>query len=157
VWIFASDAPLAEDRAERLLSDVDDYLAQWKAHGHPLTCARTWRDNRFLAVAVDQSNAYASGCSIDGLFRMLQTLQPMLGATIVGGGHVHYRDAVGTVRAATREQFTALSTTGTVTTGTPVFDTTVATAGEWRDRFETVVGRSWHRALLDNGGAPRPS
>src|SRR6185437_2319196 len=139
VWIFASDAPLTGDRAARLLAEVDGYLAQWKAHGHPLTCGRTWRDDRFLAVAVDQSNAYASGCSIDGLFRMLQTLQPALGKSMVGGGQVHYRDPTGALRSATREAFAALSSTGDVTNETPVFDTTVATAGEWRDRFETVV------------------
>jgi hypothetical protein len=148
VWIFASDKPITGARADRLLAEVDHYLELWHAHGHPLTCGRDWRDDRFLAIAVDQSNAYASGCSIDGLFRTLQTLQPALGATIVSGGHVHYRDAHGAIRTATRDEFAALGTTGAITMTTTVFDATVATAGEWRDRFETAVGRAWHKALL---------
>ena len=149
VWIFSSDQPLTGSRAERLLGEVDQYLNQWHAHGHPLTCARAWRDDRFLAIGVDQSNAYASGCSIDGLYRALQAVQPAIGATIVSGGQVHYRDANGGIHSASRDEFTALATSGTVTAGTPVFDTTVATAGEWRERFETVVGRAWHKSLLN--------
>jgi len=148
VWIFSSDQPITGSRAERLLGEVDQYLDQWHAHGYPLTCGRAWRDDRFLAIGVDQSNAYASGCSIDGLYRALQAVQPALGSTIVSGGQVHYRDPNGAILAASRDEFTALAASGAVTLGTPVFDTTVATAGEWRDRFETVVGRAWHRALL---------
>jgi hypothetical protein len=148
VWVFATEKPIAGPPAERLLSEVDHYLEQWRAHGHPLFCGRAWRDDRFLAVGVDQTDAYASGCSIDGLFRMLLSLQPVLGSTIVGGGQVHYRDATGDIRVASRDEFAALGATNTITDATPVFDVTVATAGEWRDRFETVVGRAWHKALL---------
>lgn len=148
VWIFASDRALDASQAERLLTEVDRYLGQWQAHGHPLTAGRAWRDNRFLAIGLDQSNAYASGCSIDGLFRTLQALQPTLGARIVSGGQVHYRDPAGEIRTISRDEFTALSAAGTITADTRVFDATVATAGDWRARFETVVGRAWHRALL---------
>jgi hypothetical protein len=148
VWIFSSGQPITGARAERLLGEVDHYLTHWQAHGHPLTCGRAWRDDRFLAIGVDQSNAYASGCSIDGLFRTLQSLQSVLGATIVSGGQVHFRDATGAIRATSRDEFVALGASNAITTATPVFDSTVATAGEWRDRFETVVGKSWHKALL---------
>jgi hypothetical protein len=149
VWIFASSRPLAGRDADRLLSEVDQYLEHWQAHGHPLSCGRAWRDDRFLAIGVDQTDAYASGCSIDGLFRALQALQSTLGATIVSAGQVHYRDGSGEIHTVTRDEFTALSASGAITTTTAVFDATIATAGDWRARFETVVGRAWHRALLD--------
>jgi hypothetical protein len=149
VWIFTSSRPLTGRDAERLLSEVDHYLDRWQAHGQPLTCGRAWRDDRFLAIGVDQTSAYASGCSIDGLFRALQALQSALGTSIVSAGQVHYRDGAGEIRAVTRDEFTALSTTGAITAATPVFDATIATAGDWRARFETVVGRAWHKALLD--------
>jgi hypothetical protein len=149
VWIFSSSRPLTGRDAERLLSEVDHYLDRWQAHGHPLTCARAWRDDRFLAIAVDQTDAYASGCSIDGLFRTLQGMQSTLGATIVSAGQVHYRDGSGEIQTVTRDEFTALSASGQITAATAVFDATIATAGDWRARFETVVGRAWHKALLD--------
>jgi hypothetical protein len=148
VWVFASDRPITGEPARRLLEEVDRYLAQWQAHGHPLTCGRAWRDDRFLTIGVDQTDAYASGCSIDGLFRALQALRPVLGATLVGGGRVNYRDAAGAIQSATRDEFAKLGAAGTVTASTRVFDPTVATVAEWRERFETDAGRSWPGALL---------
>jgi hypothetical protein len=148
VWVFASEEPLTESARDQLLGAVDAYLAKWQAHGQPLTSARTWRDDRFLAVGVDQTDAYASGCSIDGLFRTLQLLRPVLGTTLLPGGCVHYRDPGGDIRAVTRDAFADLGASGAVTAETTVFDPTVATAAEWRERFETTAGRSWHHALL---------
>jgi hypothetical protein len=150
VWIFAAERPLTGAAAALLLANVDEYLARWQAHGHALTCARDWRDDQFLAVAVDQTDAFASGCSIDGLFRTLQSLQKSLGTTLVGGSHVHYRDTSGAIRSVTRDQFSKLGATGVVDDRTLVFDSTVATAGEWRERFETELGRAWHKALVSS-------
>jgi len=148
VWVFASDQPVTSTAAERLLAEVDRYLERWTAHGVPLTCAREWRDDHFLTIAVDQSGAAASGCSIDGLFRTLKSLEPVLGASLVVGGRVHFREAGGEIRAVTRGEFAELGALGAVTAATRVFDPTVTTVRDWADHFETEVGRSWHAGLL---------
>ena len=98
--------------------------------------------------AVDQTDAYASGCSIDGLFRALRGLEARLGAGLVGGGRVHFRDETGAIRTVTRDEFSRLGESGVVNRRTRVFDPTVATAGEWRARFETDAADSWHAAVL---------
>jgi hypothetical protein len=147
-WVFAADRPVTGGAADLLLAEVDRFLDAWAAHGQPLTCARDWREDHFLAIAVDQRDAHASGCSIDGLFRVLTVLQPRLGATLLGGGRVLYRDANGMVRSVTRDDFSARAGRGEVTGTTPVFDATVSTAGAWRERFETTVQESWHLSLL---------
>ena len=148
VWVFAADRPLEGEQASALLAAVDRFLDDWAAHGQPLTCARDWREERFLAIAVDQRDAHASGCSIDGLFRVLRALEPQLGATLLGGGRVLYRDRHGHIRSTTRDEFGLMSTRGEVSATTPVFDTTVATARAWRERFEQPAAESWHAALL---------
>lgn len=148
VWVFAADRPVRGESAERLLEAVDRFLAGWMAHGHPLVCAREWRDDHFLMVGVDQSEAYASGCSIDGLFRSLRALEPRVGASLVGGGRVFYRDAGGAVRSVSRDEFTELGRRGEVGPETVVLDPTVQTLGEWFARFETSVAKSWHAQLL---------
>jgi hypothetical protein len=148
VWVFASDRPITGAAARRLLGEVDRYLERWAAHGTPLTSSREWRDDHFLVIAVDQSGAAASGCSIDGLFRSLKALEPELGASLVGGGRVHFRESGGGVRAVSRDEFSELGATGAVTPATRVFDPTVATIEEWTSRFEIEAGRSWHASLL---------
>lgn len=148
VWVFAADRPLAPDAATQLLADVDAYLARWAAHGQPLTCGREWRDDRFLAIAVDQRDAHASGCSIDGMFRVLQKLESAIGASLVGGGRVLWREPDGSIRSGTRDDFGDLAARGDVSPDTHVFDPTVATAGDWRTKFERRAAESWHAALM---------
>src|SRR3569623_2712843 len=90
LWVFASDTPLSGAVADTLLASVDGFLANWTAHGTPLQCARDWRAARFLAVGGDVTAENASGCSIDGLFRILQQLEREIGTRLVGGGRVFY-------------------------------------------------------------------
>ncbi|MFN8581245.1 MAG: hypothetical protein U0163_09755 [Gemmatimonadaceae bacterium] len=145
VWIFGASDALREDKARHLLDAVDAYLEQWDAHGQPLTCGRDWRDGRFLAIGVDEQSAGASGCSIDALFRVLLQLQATLGATIVGGGRLYYRDAAGEIQCTTRPEFARLRAAAVVDDDTVVFDTSVATGRQYRERFERPLANSWHR------------
>ena len=147
VWVFAAASPVTGEGEAALLAHVDLFLGRWAAHGVPLRCARDWRDDRFLAVGVDQSVEGASGCSIDGMFRALHALEPTLGTTLLGGGRVYWRDGAGAVQAADRERFAAQRAGGTLADDTPVFDTTVVTAGDWRARFERPLRASWHAQL----------
>ena len=148
VWVFGSDRALSGVDAERLLEEVDRFLGQWKAHGMPLTCARDWRDEHLLTIGVDSTRESASGCSIDGLFRVFQGIERPLGTRILGGGRVFYRDAAGHVQCVARDRVGELAVSGAVTAATPVFDTSLTTAGEWRERFEAPAGETWVGGLL---------
>jgi hypothetical protein len=147
VWVFASDRPLEGAAADTLLAAVDGFLADWKAHGSPLTCARDWRADRFLAVGVDVDAEAASGCSIDGLFRTLQQLQREIGAQLVGSGRVFYRTGE-RIETTSREDFTQRVKDGGVAPTTPVFDIAVTDAASWRTRFELPAAEAWTKAYF---------
>src|SRR4051812_25298311 len=149
-WVFGSDHALDASKSEKLLTEVDRFLSQWKAHGAPLTSARDWKHDRFLTIAVDQSTEGASGCSIDGLFRALKALEPQLGASLVTSGLVFYRDSKGDIQSVDRERFGSLSAHGRIGPDTRVFDPTVTTLGEWKARFELAAKDAWHAGLLQN-------
>jgi hypothetical protein len=147
-WVFAADQDLSKSQSGQLLNAVDEFLAEWKAHGSPLTVGRDWRDDRFLTVAVDQSTAGASGCSIDGLFRILKSIEGRVGAGLVGSGKIFYLDSKSAIRSVNREDFVKQAAKGEITDATTVFDPTVTSLGEWRAQFRTDVGHSWHGALI---------
>jgi hypothetical protein len=148
VWIFASDRPLGDDEATTLLAEVDNFLADWKAHGAPLRSAREWRDDRFLVIGVDPTAEQASGCSIDGLFRGLRALERALGTALVAGGRVFYRDATGAPQVAARRDVPALGASGVIAPTTRVFDTALTDAGSYRARFELPARETWVASLL---------
>jgi hypothetical protein len=154
VWVFAADRPLNDEQSTRLLREVDDFLSEWHAHSLPLQCARAWRDARFLAIGVDQSSAGASGCSVDGLFRLFKTLAPSLGASFLSGGTVYWREPGGAVRAGSRKEFTAAASAGQITGATRVFDTAVTSAEGWRQGFEVRASETWHHAIMEGSATP---
>jgi hypothetical protein len=147
-WVFGADKTMNAPASDTLLKEVDGFLSQWHAHGSPLTVGRDWQYGRFLTVAVDQSTAGASGCSIDGLFRTLKGLEPKLAASLVTSGLIFFRDENGAIQSVDRDQFTALGAEGKIAPDTRVFDPTVTTLGEWRARFELNAEDSWHAKLL---------
>ena len=148
VWVYGADRELGEGGEKQLLSTVDSFLDEWKAHGTPLSCARDWREGRFLTVAVDQEKAGASGCSIDGLFRNLKALEGTLGAQLVPSGLVYFRARDGHVRAVTRDEFSEAAKRGEIDDDTEVFDLSVTSLREWKGRFKSRAVDSWHKSLM---------
>ncbi|MGQ0765820.1 MAG: hypothetical protein ACT4OZ_09155 [Gemmatimonadota bacterium] len=149
IWIFSASRPLDDAVGARLLSQVDAWLDQWKAHGAALTCAREWRDDRFLVIGVDQSEVGASGCSIDALFRILRDCERESGTSLVAGGRVFYRDRSGDISCTDRDGFRTLALSGMADLRTRVFDSTLTIAREYRTAFERAAGESWHVSLLN--------
>lgn len=148
VWVFGSDRALTGEDAERLLAAVDRFLSQWKAHGAPLRSARDWRDEHLLTIGVDSTVESASGCSIDGLFRVLQAIEQPLGTKLLGGGRIFYRDEEGRVQCVTRDRLADLAKSRNLNSDTPVFDMGLTTAGEWRSRFESPARTTWVGDLI---------
>jgi hypothetical protein len=107
-----------------------------------------FRDKRFLVIGVDQSTAGATGCSIDGLFRVLQGLEKEVGASVVGGGRVFYRGEAGTVQSTSRDEIPSLVKAGAITKDTVVFDTTITDLGAFRSGFEKRAKESWIKDLM---------
>jgi len=144
LWVFAADRGLSADERARLLEQVDAFLAQWKAHGHPLTVARDWRYDRFLLVGVDEMSAGASGCSIDAMVRTLGELEQALGVQLLDHGPVLFRRDDGIARLP-RPAFAELARAGGVSGDTVVFDNTLTRVAELRaGRWETPARESWH-------------
>jgi len=148
VWIFGSAEALSSDDAATLLVSIDEYLEGWRAHGSPLTVAREWRDNRFLAIGVDQSEENASGCSLDALFRVLQSLEQRIGTSLLGNSRVYFRSSNGSIQATDRAGFAEQAEKGSIGADTQVFDLSVQTVAGWKELFEIRATNSWHRVLL---------
>ncbi|MHB8839031.1 MAG: hypothetical protein ACYC7F_08780 [Gemmatimonadaceae bacterium] len=148
VWLFGAAAPIDDVDEQRVLAAVDRFLKTWQAHGQPLYAARDWRDGRFLAIGVDTSREGASGCSIDGLYRALKTIEGGIGTTLLDNALVYYRDDAGFVHAVSRDDFSLLARGGHVRPDTTVMDLSITDAATYRTGFERRAGDSWHAALL---------
>jgi hypothetical protein len=144
VWVFAADRALAAPERDGLLADVDVFLDGWAAHGAPLQCARDFRYDRFLLVAVDERAAGVSGCSIDALTRQLKEHERRLGISLLDNGPVLFRTGDG-VQRVSRAEFQKLADEGEVTPETVVYNNTTPDLGAVRaGKWETPARASWH-------------
>ena len=149
LWIFPlSRSLIAGEEEGPFLKRVDAFLDEWAAHGRPLRAGRDWREGRFLLVAVDESTAPPSGCSIDSLVRLLKEEGEALDASFLDRDPVCYRDGEG-IHRVQREAFRALGEEGAVGLETMVFDHSITRLSQLRGgEWEKPVSRSWHRKIL---------
>lgn len=157
VWVFGASRPLEEEDVALLERRLPPFLAGWTAHRADLRAAWDLRERRFLVVAVDESGAAASGCSIDALMNELGELERDLETSLLDTTPIWYRRADGRIDAVPRQDFRRRAREGEVTERTAVFDPTLSTLEELRaGGLERPAGRSWHARLLPESG-PAPS
>lgn len=148
VWIYGTDRRLPEAEREAVLSDLRAFVDAWTAHGAALRAGADWIEGRFAVIAVDETSAPASGCSIDAMVRRLAAIETRYGCSLLDGTRVFYRDESGAIEGCDRAAFGARAAAGTIGADTPVFDPTIETLGQLRaGRLERPLARSWHRRL----------
>ena len=72
VWLHVSNRRLSDDECELLAGSLEEFLANWSAHGQALKASWRLEGRRALMVGLDEGSAGATGCSIDKLVRRLQ-------------------------------------------------------------------------------------
>lgn len=144
LWVFPFSRGLTASEGDALLTEVDAYLAEWAAHGAPLSSGRELRESHFLLVGVDEDVEAPSGCSIDALVNRLRALGQGIDVDLIDHASVWYREE-GHIRRVSRPEFRRLAAEGRVDPDTMVFDTTLTRMSALRDGgLEVPAGESWH-------------
>jgi len=153
LWVFPFSRSLTPSEADALLTEVDGYLAEWAAHGAPLTSGRELRESHFLLVGVDEDVEAPSGCSIDALVNRLRALGQELGVGLIDHASVWYRHD-GEIRTVSRSEFRRLASEGQVGPDTRVFDTTLTRMSVLREGgLEVPARETWHGRAFFNEAA----
>lgn len=73
VWTYTSDRILTNEEVEQIQSNANAFVKDWAAHGAGLEARALVYKNRFVILAVDESNVNASGCSIDSSVKFIKS------------------------------------------------------------------------------------
>ncbi|RMF01923.1 MAG: hypothetical protein D6772_04130, partial [Bacteroidetes bacterium] len=74
VWVYQADRPFAEEVVPEVEQHMRKFTQQWVSHNRALRAEAAVLENRFVVLAVDESQAGASGCSIDSSVAFLKKL-----------------------------------------------------------------------------------
>jgi hypothetical protein len=147
VWIYQSDRKLTADELVQIQMNLDNFTRSWTAHNNQLKAKAEIRHNRFLVLIVDESQAGASGCSIDKSVNFMKQIEQQFGINLFDRFNLAYRDGE-EVLSVPRHQFEELLKAGTINTQTIVFNNLVQNVTELQTKWEVPFKDSWHIQLF---------
>lgn len=74
VWLYNASRPITPTEAVFVQENLEHFASQWKAHSTPLKAKACMLNEYTIAFVVDQSQASASGCSVDSSVRFVKDL-----------------------------------------------------------------------------------
>ena len=149
VWVYQSDRELTDNEALQIKVLLDNFTTGWTAHNNQLKARAEIRYNRFIILIVDESQAGASGCSIDKSVHFMQQIEAQFGINLFDRFNLAYRKG-SEVLSAPRAQFEELLKQGNINTDTIVFNNLVQNLTELENKWEVPFKNSWHIQLFGN-------
>ncbi|RYU90846.1 ABC transporter ATPase [Mucilaginibacter terrigena] len=147
VWVYQSDRKLTDTEVLQAQILLDNFTTGWTAHNNQLLAKAEIRYNRFLILIVDESQAGASGCSIDKSVNFMKQMEQQFGINLFDRFNLAYRDGEEVV-SVSRHQFEELLKAGTINTETIVFNNLAQNITELQTKWEVPFKDSWHIQLF---------
>lgn len=149
VWIYQSDRKLTDNEVELIQQELNRFTQSWTAHNNQLKAGSAIRYNRFLVLVVDESQAGASGCSIDKSVNFMKHLEQQFHLNLFDRFNLAYRNGE-EVLSLPRQGFEDLLKSGEINTDTIVFNNLVQNVQELQTKWEVPFKDSWHIQLFGN-------
>jgi len=149
VWVYQSNKELNDNEVAEAKVLLDNFATGWTAHNNQLKAKAEIRYNRFIILIVDESQAGASGCSIDKSVHFMQALEAKFGINLFDRFNLAYREGE-KVLSAPRSDFENLLKQGSINSQSIVFNNLVQNLAELNTKWEVPFKDSWHNQLFGN-------
>lgn len=148
VWIYQADQPFEAEKVGEIRTALQRFAQQWVSHNQQLRATADVWHQRFVVLMVDETQAGASGCSIDKSVAFMKQLGATYERQLFDRMRFSYRDAAGQVQTVDRDAFAQLYAQGEINEDTLVFDTLVDHKGALDRAFEKRLADSWHKRMV---------
>jgi hypothetical protein len=75
VWIYQSNRPFSEEEETEINEQLYNFYIQWKSHGNDVKGWAKLIFGQFVVVMADEARSGVSGCSTDGMVRVIKSLE----------------------------------------------------------------------------------
>ncbi len=147
IWIYQSNRSFSKEELGGIDEALSAFLTEWTAHGQDLKAGYEIRYNRFIILALDQTQAAASGCSIDASVHFIQRLEQMYGVTLLDKMNVSFKQGE-YVAYKPLLDFKKMAKAKSVSSKTIVFNNLVTNKGEYLSHWEVPASESWHSRFM---------
>lgn len=147
VWIFQANRGFNKEELEEIKPKIETFLQNWTVHGKSLKASFEIRYNRFIILGLDESQASASGCSIDASVHFIQELEKQYNVDLLDKMNVSFKNGE-FVAYKPLLDFKKMVKQKAVSPQTIVFNNLVNTKEEYKEFWEVPMTESWHSRLL---------
>lgn len=147
VWVYQSDRSFKESELEVIQKEATEFINSWTRHGDDLKGGYTVLYNQFLILAIDESFANASGCSIDSSVRFIKKLETELKVDLMNKLNISFKDGEN-INIVSLADFQKYAKAGQISAETIVFNNMVQTKGEIATKWEVPAKESWHQRFV---------
>ena len=147
IWIYQANRKLSDEEVEKIESKLKPFLEKWTAHGADLEAGFEIKYQRFIVIGLNQSNASASGCSIDASVHFIQSLEKEFEVDLLDKMNVTYYNG-DYIAHKPLNDFKKMVKSRSVSKNTVVFNNLVNTKAEYLEDWEVPLKDSWHGRFL---------
>ena len=147
IWIYQGSRSFSKEELVEVQEKLNDFIEDWTAHGDELRAGYEIRYNRFIILALDQSQNGASGCSIDASVHFIQSLEKKYQLELLDKMNVSYKQGE-FVAYKTLTDFKKMAKQKAVSKRTIVFNNLVANKQEYKEHWEVPASESWHARFM---------
>lgn len=148
VWVYQSDRKFKQEELPIIQKEAEEFITNWTRHGDQLKGSYTVIHNQFLVLAIDESFANASGCSIDSSVRFVKKIESQLSVDLMNKLNISFKDG-DNINIVSLSDFQEFAKQNKITPDTIVFNNMVQTKGEISNQWEVPAKDSWHERFLN--------
>ena len=147
VWIYQANRRLSDDEVAQLRPVISNFTNQWVSHNRQLKAFGDVFHNQFLVLMVDETQAGASGCSIDKSVYFVKEIEHAFQISLFDRLTFTYKEG-DEVKTAHKDDFAKLFQVGKIDEKTLVFDNLVKTKKAFDEAWIKPLGESWHKRMV---------
>jgi hypothetical protein len=140
LWVFITDRKFTTEEEVDFKLQLEKFLNSWTAHKLELKTSSEIIDGMVICVAVDESMAGASGCSIDKLHHFIIEFQKASNILLLDRMRVVFRNQFGVLVNAKLDDFIEKVKVGEITKDTLVIN---AQAISLEQPIEIKASETW--------------
>lgn len=147
IWIYQANRKFTEEETREIEEALGHFIEEWTSHGRGLKAGYDLKYNRFIIIALDQSAAAASGCSIDASVHFVQSLEQKYGVDLLDKMNVTFKQGEYVTHKSLTD-FKKMAKDKAVSSSTIVFNNLVTNISEYKDHWEVPASESWHSRFM---------
>lgn len=151
LWIYQANRLLTAEEKAAIENGLVHLCETWTAHGAPLRTSFHIAFDLFIILVVDENQAGASGCSIDGSVRLLKDLQERLRLDFFNRKWAAFKSGNKAVLHPI-SQLNSLFEKNILSADSITFNNALTTKADWARQWQTSVRDSWLARYL-----PKPA